>query len=240
MRLILSDAIVRAILVNIFGGIARGDEVARGLVEARTQQNRDVPMVVRIVGTNADLPRRSCAAPASGIEAASSLDAAVERAVALAGAGRMSILVDRTPASWSRASPAVRACSTPADAGLRHEHRRRHDARQGRPDASWTRRCPCSTPCAEAVAQTGANTSVIYVPAAGAPDAILEAVDAGIGTIFCITEHIPALDMLKVVAEVARQGRAAHRPQLPRRDVAGQGQGRHHPGLHPRRGTWGS
>ena len=44
---------VRAILVNIFGGIARGDEVARGLVEARAQQNREVPMVVRIVGTNA-------------------------------------------------------------------------------------------------------------------------------------------------------------------------------------------
>ena len=45
----------RAVLVNIFGGIARGDEVARGLVEARAQQDRDVPMVVRIVGTNADL-----------------------------------------------------------------------------------------------------------------------------------------------------------------------------------------
>ncbi len=54
MRLILSDGNVRAILVNIFGGIARGDEVARGLVEARAQQARDVPMVVRIVGTNAE------------------------------------------------------------------------------------------------------------------------------------------------------------------------------------------
>ena len=53
MRLILSDPSVRAILVNIFGGIARGDEVARGLVEARSQQQRHVPMVVRIVGTNA-------------------------------------------------------------------------------------------------------------------------------------------------------------------------------------------
>jgi succinyl-CoA synthetase beta subunit len=52
-RLILSDHNVRAILVNIFGGITRGDEVARGLVEARAQQVRDVPMVVRIVGTNA-------------------------------------------------------------------------------------------------------------------------------------------------------------------------------------------
>ena len=54
MRLILADPNVRAILVNIFGGIARGDEIAHGLVEARRAQERHVPMVVRIVGTNAD------------------------------------------------------------------------------------------------------------------------------------------------------------------------------------------
>jgi succinyl-CoA synthetase beta subunit len=53
MRLILADPKVDAILVNIFGGITRGDEVARGLIEARSQQTREVPMVVRIVGTNA-------------------------------------------------------------------------------------------------------------------------------------------------------------------------------------------
>ena len=53
MRLILDDPNVKAILVNIFGGITRGDEVARGLIDARAQQEREVPMVVRIVGTNA-------------------------------------------------------------------------------------------------------------------------------------------------------------------------------------------
>jgi succinyl-CoA synthetase beta subunit len=87
MRLILSDTSVRAILVNIFGGIARGDEVARGLIEARAQQTRDVPMVVRIVGTNADLAAEILRESGAGIEAASSLDAAVERVVALAGVG---------------------------------------------------------------------------------------------------------------------------------------------------------
>jgi succinyl-CoA synthetase beta subunit len=87
MRLILSDRSVRAILVNIFGGIARGDEVAHGLIEARAQQTRDVPMVVRIVGTNADLAATILQGSGAGIEAASSLDAAVERAVALAGVG---------------------------------------------------------------------------------------------------------------------------------------------------------
>src|SRR4051794_19148170 len=53
MRIILDDPKVDAILVNIFGGITRGDEVARGLIEARAMQTRDVPMIVRIVGTNA-------------------------------------------------------------------------------------------------------------------------------------------------------------------------------------------
>jgi succinyl-CoA synthetase alpha subunit len=68
---------------------------------------------------------------------------------------------------------------------------------------------------ARAVVETGADTSVIYVPAAGAPDAILEAADAGIGTIFCITEHIPVLDMVKVVAEVESRGARLIGPNCP-------------------------
>jgi succinyl-CoA synthetase alpha subunit len=52
----------------------------------------------------------------------------------------------------------------------------------------------------EAVTDTGANTSIIYVPAKFAPDAILEAADAGVPLIICITEGIPALDMMKVRA----------------------------------------
>lgn len=52
----------------------------------------------------------------------------------------------------------------------------------------------------EAVAETGANASMIYVPAAFAADAILEAADAGIGIIVCITEGIPVRDMLRVKA----------------------------------------
>ncbi len=52
----------------------------------------------------------------------------------------------------------------------------------------------------QAVRETGANTSVIYVPAAFAADAILEAADAGIALIVCITEGIPVLDMVKVMA----------------------------------------
>jgi succinyl-CoA synthetase alpha subunit len=52
----------------------------------------------------------------------------------------------------------------------------------------------------DAVDATGANTSIIFVPASGAPDAIIEAADAAIGLAICITENIPALDMVRVRA----------------------------------------
>src|SRR5712691_8544277 len=50
----------------------------------------------------------------------------------------------------------------------------------------------------EAVDEAGAKTSLIFVPARSATDAIYEAVDAGVHSIICITEHVPAHDMLKV------------------------------------------
>ncbi len=80
MRIILADPKVDAILVNIFGGITRGDEVARGLIEARSQQARDVPMVVRIVGTNA--AEAAELLEAARFTTASTLDEAAAKAVA--------------------------------------------------------------------------------------------------------------------------------------------------------------
>jgi succinyl-CoA synthetase alpha subunit len=68
---------------------------------------------------------------------------------------------------------------------------------------------------ADAVAQAGANTSIIFIPASGAPDAILESVDAGIKTIVCITEGIPALDMIPVVDAVTRAGARLIGPNCP-------------------------
>ncbi len=81
---------------------------------------------------------------------------------------------------------------------------------------------PVFDTCAQAVAATAADTSVIFVPAAAAPDAILESLDAGIGTIFCITEHIPALDMLPVVAEVRARGARLVGPNCPGATTPGQ------------------
>jgi succinyl-CoA synthetase beta subunit len=80
MSLILADPKVDAILVNIFGGITRGDEVARGLIDARKAQQRDVPMIVRIVGTNAEEAGRLLRE--ARFETAATLDEAAAKAVA--------------------------------------------------------------------------------------------------------------------------------------------------------------
>jgi succinyl-CoA synthetase beta subunit len=85
-RIILDDANVQAILVNIFGGITRGDEVARGIVEARAGLEREVPMVVRIVGTNAE-EAAEILRQASLITATSLDDAAAKAVAAAKGAG---------------------------------------------------------------------------------------------------------------------------------------------------------
>jgi succinyl-CoA synthetase beta subunit len=85
MRIILADPKVNAILVNIFGGITRGDEVARGLIEARDVQERDVPMIVRIVGTNA--AEAAVLLEQANFATAASLDDAAAQAVAASRGG---------------------------------------------------------------------------------------------------------------------------------------------------------
>jgi succinyl-CoA synthetase beta subunit len=58
LRIILSDENVKAVLFNVFGGITRCDEVAKGVLEALDEVKTEVPMVVRLVGTNAEEGRQ--------------------------------------------------------------------------------------------------------------------------------------------------------------------------------------
>ncbi|GJM39801.1 MAG: succinate--CoA ligase [ADP-forming] subunit beta [Ardenticatenaceae bacterium] len=82
LRLILSDTSVKAVLINIFGGITRGDEVAKGIIEALDQVKTDVPMVVRLAGTNAAEGMAILAD--SEMETAATLSDAAQKAVAAA------------------------------------------------------------------------------------------------------------------------------------------------------------
>lgn len=74
---------------------------------------------------------------------------------------------------------------------------------------------PIFNTVADAVAHTGANTSVIYVPPMFAADAIMEAADAGVSLIVCITEGVPVLDMTRVYPFVQERGARLIGPNCP-------------------------
>jgi succinyl-CoA synthetase alpha subunit len=76
-------------------------------------------------------------------------------------------------------------------------------------------RIPVFNTVAEAVSEAGANTTLIFVPARFAVDAVYEAVDARIATVICITEHIPAHDMLRVYTYIRPLGITLVGPNCP-------------------------
>jgi len=83
-KLILQDESVRAVLVNIFGGIARCDVIADGILAAAREVHLRVPLVVRLEGTNVELGRRMLEESRMPIVTASAIDEAASRVVELA------------------------------------------------------------------------------------------------------------------------------------------------------------
>ncbi|MDW8059517.1 MAG: ADP-forming succinate--CoA ligase subunit beta [Thermomicrobium sp.] len=82
LRIVVADPNVRSILVNIFGGITRGDVVAQGLLEAFREVEVRVPIVIRLVGTRQEEGRRML--EEAGFTVVDTMEEAAERAVALA------------------------------------------------------------------------------------------------------------------------------------------------------------
>ena len=86
LRIILSDANVKVVLCNIFGGITRGDEVARGILSAFAEVQPEVPMIIRLQGTNAEEGSAIVnEANIPGIQAANTLTEAARMAVEAVG-----------------------------------------------------------------------------------------------------------------------------------------------------------
>ena len=83
IKIITHDPQVKAILFNIFGGITRCDDVARGLMEAIPRTGVSLPIVIRLTGTN-EAEAREILKSAKGLHSAASMDEAVQKAIALA------------------------------------------------------------------------------------------------------------------------------------------------------------
>lgn len=81
-KIITSDPSVKALLVNIFGGIMKCDVIAEGIVNACKELTLDIPLVVRLEGTNVELGKEIINASGLNIIAASDLDDAAQKAVA--------------------------------------------------------------------------------------------------------------------------------------------------------------
>ena len=85
-RIITSDASVKAVLINIFGGMARVDIIAQGVVDAKKELDIAVPVVVRLAGTNVEEGERILAASGQDVIRAADLGEAARKAVEAAGA----------------------------------------------------------------------------------------------------------------------------------------------------------
>lgn len=84
-KIILSDTAVKAVLINIFGGIVRCDIIAEGIIGAVKEVGVSVPVVVRFEGNNAELGVKTLAESDVKVIAATSLTDAVEQVVKAAG-----------------------------------------------------------------------------------------------------------------------------------------------------------
>ncbi|MEO5657622.1 MAG: ADP-forming succinate--CoA ligase subunit beta [Nitrospiria bacterium] len=86
--ILLADAHVRGVFVNIFGGIVRCERIAGGIIDATREVKVNVPLVVRLDGTNAEEGKRMLASSGLNLDVASTMWEGAQRIVALAGKGR--------------------------------------------------------------------------------------------------------------------------------------------------------
>ena len=121
---------------------------------------------------------------------------------------RMAILVDKATKVICQGITGRRARSTRSRPRVRDENGGRRDAGQGRQKHPNEVAMPIFDTVLEAKQKTGADATIIYVPPPFAADAIMEAADAGMQLIVCITEGIPVLDMVKVKRALEGPSRA--------------------------------
>ena len=258
-KILMSDKKVKAVLINIFGGILRCDVLAQGVIAAVQELGVPVPIVIRMEGTNVDEGKRllresgdelhdrgldgrgreeggatcriTAATKHEDTKNRISSDSSCLRASWSAFERCMSVLIDKSTrllvqgltgregtfhAKQAAAyGTTVVGGVTPGKGGTTHE--------------GW----PIFDTVEDAVRKTGANASVIFVPPRCAADAVMEAADAGLALVVCITEGIPTLDTMRALTFLKERPKTRLvGPNCPGAHLARQGQGRHHPRPH--------
>ena len=210
-KIILSDKNVKGILINIFGGIMRCDVLAQGVVDAAKEIDINVPLVVRLAGTNFKEGKTILDNSGLKLISAENLDDAANKIVE--GYKIMSVLVNKETRlicqgftgshGTFHSEQAIKYGTklvggvTPKKGGQKHLG------------------LPVFNTVKEAKNSEGANATMIYVPAKFAAAAILEAIEASIELIVCITEGIPIQDMLRVKQKLLKSNSRLIGPNCP-------------------------
>ena len=202
-KIMLKNKSVKGILVNIFGGIMKCDTIAEGVIAACKAVNLSVPLVVRMKGTNEDLGKKMLKPnrPAHHQRRHDGRSGHQDRR------GRCLTRRTRHEHLHQQRHPRHHAGHHRQDRPVPHQGLpglrqrqgllcRRREPQEGRRELRGHPH-PGQRERRQGAA-TGANVSVIYVPPAGAADAIWEAVEADLDLVICITEGIPVKDMLVV------------------------------------------
>ena len=202
-KILMSDKNVKAVLINIFGGILRCDVLAAGVIAAVKELGVRVPIVIRMKGTNVEEGKKMLAVERAQFRHRRHHERGGRQGRVPGGGALMAVLLDQNTRllvqgltgregtfhalAAQKYFTTVVGGVTPGKGGTMHE--------------GW----PVFDTVAEAVKTTGANASMIFVPPAGAADAVMEAADAGIALVVCITEGIPTLDMMKALTFLAER-----------------------------------
>lgn len=225
MDILLGDEQVEAVLINLFGGILPCEKVAASLIAALGGQPPAKPLVVRLSGHGAEAGRMLLAdVPGPGLHVTNNLSQALD---ILKGIVRPSpippgVFARLESGSPSEAFPTTRAGLESRAFALNRESRVLVQGLTGREGQRHAKLMleygvrvvagvtpfkggqevlglPVYSSVAQAARRHEIDASILFVPAAVAPDAILEAVQAEIPWIVCITEGIPQMEMLRVL-----------------------------------------